>query len=421
MMKNKLFRMLICILCVCMTIPLLCASAAAADRDVEKTYDHLNKSTGYRICVFDEEKLLAKPERLVETWKPLTDYCSVIFWSCRLSEAEQDKQVDVWQDGGFAKDSLVIAVNMEESNYQLYASGAVYRAVPQDELQQITDSLSEDANNSDFDAMAKSCGSQVYRKLSGKELPAPVSDKEAVRYQNSETGYRVMIIDDADLISDIEEAMLADSMKPITEYGHIVFWTTEEKASDAEIQARDKRYAYFGRDSAGILSINMAKRKVVFHADGAMYKAVNASDARTITDNVSHYASEKDYYSCAKEAFDQVLMRLRGQAIAEPMKYTSYTVIALMLAFVIVVGLAFGVFNPLRKKNKQPVKLYGSGMLLASEPIIRKTGSETRAWVIVLMTFVASMFSGGGSSGGGGGGSGGGSSGGSGGGGSSSF
>lgn len=399
----------------------LCAAAADTARDIEKQYDYLNGDSGYRICVMDEEELLDDKKMLVETVKPLTDYCTVIFWSCAMSEDAQEAQVDEWQSGAAAKDSFIIVLNMEENIYMLYTSGAAYRTVPSEKLSEISDSLHRELKQGDTDGMAISGFSQVYAAFSGEPLPKPVTDAGAVRYENPDTGYQAMILDDADLLTEEEEADLVLDMQPITEYGHIIFWSTRERASDAEIQAREKRYSYYGYDSAGVFAINMTNRKVVFHADGAMYEAVSASDARSITDNVSHYASEKNYYACAKEAYHQVLTRLKGQAIAEPMKITSGIVIGLMLAFVTVVWLAFGVLNPLNKKNKHPAKIFGRGALLASEPDVRRTGSGTRTWVTVLWIIVSSFGRGGGSSGGSSSGGGGGGSSGGGGGGSSSF
>lgn len=438
MMKHRLFRILFCLLLTgVMLIPLsLGVSAKSAEdilygplrRDISKNYQYLDPKTGYRVSVIDEDDLIENTSLLAKVMEPITQYGDAIFWSCSVSEDEQVKQIDEWQDGeDKAKDSIVLVINLERGYLNLYSSGAIFRGVDEAKLKEISDEITSYASEGDFDSCARQGFLRVYSELSGEEATEPPAETkpsdsiEAVRYINPSTGYEVRIQDDDDLLSAVEESMLADAMKPITDYGHIMFWSTAEGAPDAEIQAREKRASYYGRDSAGILAINMKNRKVVFHADGAMYDAVNASDARSITDNVSEYASSKNYYTCAREAFDQVLMRLQGQTIAEPMKYTSYVVIGLMLAFVIVVGLAFGPLNPLSKKNKHPAKIFGAGRLLASEPMIRKTGSSTRTWVSILWIFLSSFsLGGGGSSGGGSSGGGGGSSGG-GGGGSSSF
>lgn len=246
---------------------------------------------------------------------------------------------------------------------------------------------------------------------------AAAKHADKVRYTNPDTGYQVMILDELDFLSESEEANLTEDMIPATEYGDVMFWSTNEPTSDEIIQAREKRHGIFGAESSGILAINDSARKVTFQSDGRIYSLVNPSYARSITDNVSHYASSGDYYSCASEAFFQVNRVLRGNAIAEPMKYISYVLIALMISFVVVVALAFsGLFNPLARKNPEQAKLVGSGELIQGAPTVKKLRTQTRAWVRitgqVLLTILSSIGNSsssgggsGGSSGGGGGGS----------------
>ena len=231
------------------------------------------------------------------------------------------------------------------------------------------------------------------------------------QYVNPDTGYEIRILDDADLLSADEEQKLIEDMKPITDFGHIMFWSTDSMSFEPEEQAKEKRASYYGRASAGILEINMSNRYITFHSDGKIYELVSESYARSITDNASHYASEQRYYDCAREVYAEAYEVLRGNHIAEPMKYISYTVIALMLAFVIVVGIVFGKRrNPLNRRSKQQAKYYGNGQMLASQPTFKKTGSDLRGWVVALIYILrfALIFSGGGSDSGGKSGSGGG-------------
>ena len=420
-MKTKLLRLLLSLLLISVCV-LPSATATAADilyrdvnRDIERRFDYLNTKTGNRVCLIDEDKLIKNSAALLEVMKPLSDDGTVIFWSCSETGEKQDKQIDTWQDGEFAKDSVILVINLERGYLNLYTSGAVYRAIPKDELQRINDAIIDYASAGEYDTCAVEGFTQVYKKLH-PDAPAPTTPPvetraagEAVRYTNPETGCQVMILDDCDLLTDTEEERLAVDMQPVTTYGHIIFWSTDVGTSDSEAQAREKRASYYGTQSAGILSINMKTRKVVFHSDGLINQYVSASYARSVTDNASGYASSGDYYRCAQEVYDEVFRLLNGQSIAEPMKYTSYVVIALMLAFVIVVGLAFGVFNPLRRRNKQPVKLLANGRLIAEEPVVRVTGTRERAWITVtshillflLRCIVEGIFSGGGGSGGG--------------------
>ena len=244
------------------------------------------------------------------------------------------------------------------------------------------------------------------------------------QYTNPETGYQALILDDDDLLTAQEEAALVQDMIPITEYGHIIFWSTESYTFDEIEQAKNMRYNLYGNESSGIFAINMQVRKVTFQSDGTIYTMVSSSYARSITDNVSHYASSGNYYQCAAEAYAQVLTVLQGNRIAEPMKYISFVVIGLMLSFVLVVGIVFGKrFNPLIKQNDDKARLIGRGMLATDTPEVKCTDTSPRLWVTILLIFLRAALSSGGSSSSGGGGGGGsrGGGGGGGGGGSSSF
>lgn len=252
---------------------------------------------------------------------------------------------------------------------------------------------------------------------------AAETQQDGVRYENPETGYQIMILDELDFLSPSEETKLIEDMMPVTEFGNIIFWSTDEPTFDEIEQASKKRYELYGFESAGIFAINDDARKVTFQSYGKIYEFVNPSLARSITDNVSHYASTGDYYSCAQETFYEVNEVLHGNSIAEPMKYISFIVIALMLSFVIIVGIAFGkIFNPLARADEEQALLVGKGDLVSGEVRVVKTGSQTRTWVIVLIHILLSIgkSGGGGGSSSSGGGGGGGSSGG-GGGGSSSY
>ena len=170
------------------------------------------------------------------------------------------------------------------------------------------------------------------------------------QYTNPETSYQVLIIDELSLLTESEQAKLAEDMMPLTQYGHAVFWTTDEYAYDAIDQARIKRKELYYFDSAAILAINMGSRKISIQTYGTIRDYINDSKARSITDNVSHYATSKDYYRCSQDAFQQMYRVVEGEYISEPMKYTSYAVISAMLGLIIALSIAFSKrFNPLRR------------------------------------------------------------------------
>ena len=219
------------------------------------------------------------------------------------------------------------------------------------------------------------------------------------QYTNPETGYQALISDDINLLTADEKLKLVEDMMPVTEFGHVIFWTTNKYASNEIEQARQARKACYGYDSASIFVINMANRKLTIQSYGTLYKSVNDSKARSITDNVSHYATSKQYYSCAKEAFSQMYTTAMGASIAEPMKYLSYIVISLMLGVTIALAIAFSRrFNPLRK-SVAPPETVGSGTLMTTPAKLVLVRTET-----VIIESSSHVGGGGGCGGGGGGG-----------------
>ncbi len=160
-------------------------------------------------------------------------------------------------------------------------------------------------------------------------------------YVNTETKYKALVIDEDDLLSDAEEAKLLEDMQPLTEYGNIAFWTTTENTSNEIEQARIKRKELFGFESGGVFVINMKVRKLTIQSYGRINDYVNDSYARSITNNASRFATSKDYYSCAKTAFTQMLQLCEKQHISEPLKISGYVVISVMLGLMIALGIAF--------------------------------------------------------------------------------
>ena len=216
--------------------------------------------------------------------------------------------------------------------------------------------------------------------LIGALLPAAfAADREL--YTNPETGFRVYILDEDDLLSSSEESRLLEEMKPITQYGHAIFWSTRESTHGDEIeQARLKRRAVTGMDSAGIFVINMSARKITFQSYGRIYEVITRSYARTITNNVSRYATDGDYYSCAANGFRQAFRLLEGERIAQPMKIVSYALIALMLGLLAAVLFVFGKRqNTVYKKLALPLSAaVTTGVLLRTDPTSRKSGQNRR-------------------------------------------
>jgi uncharacterized protein len=160
----------------------------------------------------------------------------------------------------------------------------------------------------------------------------------SARYTNSGTGYVVVIEDNADLLSDTEESQLQSLMEQITAYGNAAFVTVEDGGnpySTTQRFAEDYNYSHFGNSNATLFVIDMDNRYIYMDTRGSIQSYLTSAYADTITDNVYRYASDKDYYTCAYKAFEQILSLLQGRRIAQPMKYVSNAFLAIILAMLI--------------------------------------------------------------------------------------
>ena len=162
-------------------------------------------------------------------------------------------------------------------------------------------------------------------------IRAAAADPEEV-YRNAETGYIVYISDREDLLTDNEEALLAETMQAVTDYGNALFVTDAVTSGSAENAARSDYYSRYGNESGCIFLIDMNHRVLTLQSTGEIYRTVTRGYANTITDNVYRYASRGDYYGCAAKAFEQVAALMEGSRIAQPMKYICNALMALILA-----------------------------------------------------------------------------------------
>lgn len=154
-------------------------------------------------------------------------------------------------------------------------------------------------------------------------------------YTNADTGYAVLVEDDADLLTDSEENALVSDMDDITAFGNVAFKSIDTNYTSASSYASEYYHDTFGRSSGTLFLIDMDNRKIYIFSDGDVYGIVTRSRAETITDNVYRYASNGDYYGCASEAYSEIYTILNGNAIAQPMKYISNALLAILIALLI--------------------------------------------------------------------------------------
>ena len=147
-----------------------------------------------------------------------------------------------------------------------------------------------------------------------------------------ESGFRVVIEDGADLLTEAEEAELHTVMERVLPYGNAAFVSVSVNATTTEWLAESKFLEFFGDVSGALLIIDMDNRYIQLIADGAVYKVVTKTRCNEITDNIYTYASKGDYFSCASKAFRQVSGLLEGQRIAAPFRYVTNAFLAVCLA-----------------------------------------------------------------------------------------
>lgn len=161
-----------------------------------------------------------------------------------------------------------------------------------------------------------------------------------VIYTNEDTGYHVCIEDDADLLSEEEEKVLARQMLGITVYGNALFKSIEVNNYSTDSYARSYYQECFGADSGTMFLIDMDNRNIWIRNGGKISRVITDSYSDTITDNCYRYASRGEYYNCAAEAFTEIEALLKGQRIAKPMKYICNAFLAVIFSLLITLGLA---------------------------------------------------------------------------------
>ena len=149
--------------------------------------------------------------------------------------------------------------------------------------------------------------------------------------------YHVILEDDADLLTDEQEADLKKEMTVLSEYGNVLFKTINENPHGTVSSYVNSYYhSYFPNYTSGVVFIiDMDTREIYIFMDGDIRKKVGDAKAYSITDNTFTYATNGDYYSCASVSFSQLKDVLEGRKIAEPMRNASNVVIAITMAFLI--------------------------------------------------------------------------------------
>ena len=163
----------------------------------------------------------------------------------------------------------------------------------------------------------------VFTVVTMAALPVRAADSFFV-YNNPQTGYSVYIDDDQDLLTDAEEQSLIEEMIPITEYGNVGFISCDNTSESTASYSARRYSSLFGSDSGAVLVIDMGQRMIYIKNNGAVSKIITNAYSNTISDNIYRYAARGQIYTV-----------LRGGKIAQPMRYISAALLALVIGFLI--------------------------------------------------------------------------------------
>ncbi len=197
---------------------------------------------------------------------------------------------------------------------------------------------------------------------------------EPIREMNDDTGYTLVIQDDAGLIDSAELEKIKESMRGVLEYADAGFLTVPSTGSRTNSATKaqewgDKTFGPYARFTVFI--IDMANRHLDIYASKPLANVLTAAEENTIADNIYKSASNGRYADCAAEAFTQIGKVLRGEKIAMPMKYISNALIA-AIAALIATYLLISSFARKEQQISMPSVIKGAGAGAATVVVANK-------------------------------------------------
>ncbi|MBR4515114.1 MAG: TPM domain-containing protein, partial [Lachnospiraceae bacterium] len=182
-----------------------------------------------------------------------------------------------------------------------------------------------------------------------KDTDIPLADQEQyveLSGKNADSGYDVLLKDEAGLLTRSEADELMEVMTELAYYGNVVFYTISSN-NMGYVEKADQLYVdIYGsmRSSGCLFLIDMDNRQLVLRNfgenKGDLRFKIGNSKAESIVDNSYKLATNGDYLGCAKKVFKQELTLLGGGKIAQPMRVASNAflalIIALLLSYIIV-------------------------------------------------------------------------------------
>ena len=346
----------------------------------------------YRVVIEDDASLLLSVEKvkLKSQMKNLEQYGNVIVKTISMNQSETTEEYakDYYKNSFENQPGLLFVIDQSKKDTYLYTNGDSYSKIDDTEKENIkalTQNIFQEENYYE-------CTTTVLYRVKRTINPTQSIEEEI-------NNYKLVIEDEAELFTEQDITRLQDKMTALTKYGHIALHTVPvggNNYSSTADYAENYYHNKFSTESGTVFIIDMDKRMIYIFSDGENYNTITNSKADIITDNVYKYASNKDYYSCASTAFDQMSTLLDGGKILEPMRHISNIFVAIILGFFINF-LIVSSNAKIKKASAQNVLSKCDVDVKASNITGNKTGTHR----------VYSPQSSGGSSGGGGGGGGG--------------
>ena len=136
------------------------------------------------------------------------------------------------------------------------------------------------------------------------------------------SGYAIAMEDAAELLGEEELAEVRAEMEPITEYCNVGFYTYWERTGkDVLAVAEEWAKGQFGSNAdSTVFVIDMLDREIAIWSSDRVVDVLTTPKGRLIVSNVYKMATAGDYAGCAKEAFREMTVTLRGGKITSPMK-----------------------------------------------------------------------------------------------------
>lgn len=159
-----------------------------------------------------------------------------------------------------------------------------------------------------------------------------------IEYTDPDTGYKLIIQDDEDLITDSEEKALAETMKPALKYGHIMYVSNPSDNYHSESVAEFAGNIYYSKvhnESGTLLLVDFSEREIYVASDGNNYEVLTYSKAASIVDNVYRKFSDGNYYEGISLCMEQIISVLSGQKIAQPMKHISNAILSILVGMIV--------------------------------------------------------------------------------------